>query len=219
MDVLEIYTDASIRTFNNGRIFGCSGALCPTTNESRCIIVPDTTNNRSELLAIYLGVQLANEIINRNNNIYSQIFIYSDSQFSIFGLTRWINQWLKTIDKNGIMYGSNNKPVKNQELFAMILSYITVNNLNICFRHQAGHVRYTSVKMLAKANETFYKSNGYYLKPEDIYKISYYNDLVDKTTRSKLDGVNPNDYPISTIDQNNNLVRYIIPKDFKYHLN
>ena len=48
--------------------------------------------------------------------------------------------------------------------------------------------------MLQKANETFKRSNGFYLRPEEIYKISYYNDIVDKTSRAKLEGINPNDF-------------------------
>lgn len=213
---LEIYTDASIKTFNNGRTFGCSGALCTTTEESRYIITPDTTNNKSELLGVFLGLQLAKEIMDRNPNMYNGVYIYSDSQFSIFGLTRWIYGWMKTADSNGVIYGSNKQPVKNQELFMMILNYISANGLNVFFRHQAGHVRYTSQKMLSKANETFFRSNGYYLKPEEIYKISYYNDIVDKTSRAKLDGVNPDDFQI--INASLQPVRYVIPRNFKQYL-
>ena len=192
--ILEIFTDASIRAFDNGRVFGCSGALCSTTGNSKYVINPDTTNNRSELIGIYLGVQLAHELIMNNPNVYDEIYLYSDSQFGIFGLTKWIYGWMKTKDCNGVMYGSNGQPVKNQELFVMILNYLSTNNLKVHFFHQAGHVRYSSLKMLQKANETFKRSNGFYLRPEEIYKISYYNDIVDKTSRAKLEGINPNDF-------------------------
>ena len=84
----------------------------------------------------------------------------------------------------------------------------------------AGHVRYTSTKMLSKANDTFNKSNGYYLRPEDIYKISYYNDIVDKTSRAKLDNINPNEFPIvgNGCDYTT-MVNYKIPEDFKNYIN
>lgn len=216
--VLEIYTDASIRTFSNGRTFGCSGALCSTTGESRYIITPDSTNNKSELIAIYMGVALADEIRKRHLKSYD-IHLYSDSQFGIFGLTKWIYGWLKTIDNNGIIYGSNKQPVKNQELFAMILSYLSMNKLKVNFHHIAGHVRYTSTKMLAKANETYKSSNGVYLRPEDIYKVSYYNDIVDKTSRAKLDSINPNEFPILDNDNTTQMCSYIIPDDFRYFIN
>lgn len=216
--ILEIYTDASIRTYPNGRTFGCSGTLCATTGESRYIITPDTTNNKSELLAIYTGVVLADNT-RRSMSEPCEIHLYSDSQFGVFGLTKWIYGWLRNTDSNGIMYGSNKKPVKNQELFAMILSYLSMNKLKVNFHHIAGHVRYTSTKMLAKANETYKASNGVYLRPEDIYKVSYYNDIVDKTSRLKLDSINPNEFPILNDNNSIQMCSYVIPDDFRHFIN
>ena len=214
--VLEIYTDASMRTFPNGRTFGCSGAIAPHVNQSCYVINPDSTNNRSELVAVYLGVQMANHIKTQHPE-YDEIHLYSDSKFSIAGLTKWIYSWEKTMDTNGIMYGSNKEPVKNQDLFVMILSYLAINKLKIHFHHQAGHVRYTSIKMLKKANQTFYGSNGYYLTPEDIFKISYYNGIVDATSRAKLDSINPNEFMVTNTD-NNNMARYVLPKNFRNYI-
>jgi ribonuclease HI len=207
---LEIYTDASIRTFNN-RTFGCSGAICPITGNSMYTINPDTTNNKSELLAIFNGVKLAYGLTWDLPEEH-EIHIYSDSQFAIFGLTKWIYGWLRNRDKNGVMYGSNKLPVKNQELFAMILTFMVKNNLKIHFHHQSGHVNYASEKSLTEANEVFYKSNGYYLAREDIYKISYYNDIVDKASRAKLDNIDVNEFPV--FQNNVEMLRYKIPYGF-----
>ena len=71
--------------------------------------------------------------------------------------------------------------------------------------------------MLYDANEVFNKSNGYYLRPEDIYKISYYNDFVDKSTRSKLENINPNNFPILN-NGNKEMVNICLPKDFKKYI-
>lgn len=213
-NTLEICTDASIRTFPNGRVFGCAGALCITTMEQDFLVSQDTTNNRSELLAIYLGLKLGKRIMDSNPN-YKNLIIYSDSQFAIFGLTKWMPGWMRTQDTNGIIYGSNGKPVKNQELFMCILSYITTNYLNVTFRHCSGHVRYTSTKMLGKANNTFYKSNGFYLRPEDIFKLAYYNDIVDNSTRELLQSINPDVYPV--MDYSNNyqvMTKYATPNNY-----
>lgn len=214
--ILEIYTDASIRTFNNGRVFGCAGALCPRTGESKYTILPDSTNNKAELIGIYNGILLAHNAVLREPEMYNQIDLYSDSQFGIFGLTKWIYGWVRTMDINGIIYGSNKQPVKNQELFLMILSYLSTNNLRINFYHQAGHVRYTSQKMLEKANRVFKTSNGFSLLPEDIYKISYYNDIVDRTSRDKLQNINPDNFAINNI--NECPVRYVLPKNFRQYI-
>lgn len=202
--ILEIYTDASIKTFgkgtNNERTFGCAGAICPRANKSRYEILPDTTNNKAELIAVFNGVLLADEI-RQENSEYDEIYIYSDSKFSIYGLTQWIYSWLDKKDSNGILHGSNGEPVKNQELFAMILAYLVNNKLRINFRHQAGHINTRSEKSMNNANTVFKSSNGYSLFPEDIYKISLYNDMVDKNTRSKLDGINPDKYPVVPNDK------------------
>ena len=213
-NVLEICTDASIRTFPNGRVFGCAGALCITTLEQDYLISQDTTNNRSELLGIYLGLKLGKRIMDQRPE-YDSMVIYSDSQFAVFGLTRWMQGWMKNKDQNGIIYGSNGKPVKNQELFMCILSYITSNQLKVSFKHCSGHVRYTSIKMLRLANETYYKSNGTYLRPEDIYKLAYYNDIVDNSTREYLQKINPDMYPIMDYSNNHNIMtKYIVPNNY-----
>lgn len=213
-NILEICTDASIRTFPNGRTFGCAGALCITTLEEEYLVSQDTTNNRSELLAVYLGLKLGKRIMDENPN-YDSIIIYSDSQFAIFGLTKWMPQWMTTRDPNGIIYGSNGKPVKNQELFMCILSYITTNQLKVTFRHCSGHVRYTSTKILQKANDAYYRSNGMYLRPEDIYKISYYNGIVDAHTREYLQTINPDVYPVMDYSNNHQVMtKYVVPNNY-----
>lgn len=219
MSVLEIMTDASIRKYPNGRIFGCAGALCINTGQTVFSISQDSTNNRSELLAIYLGIKMAKDLLDQNPMLYNEVILYSDSQFGIFGLTRWMKDWVKNRDKNGVMYGTNSKPVKNQELFMCIITFLAVNNLKIKFRHCSGHVRYTSTKKLEEANQVFYRSNGYYLRPEDIYKIAYYNDIIDKETRNQLDTVNPDMYPV--LDYSDNFMvmcRYCIPPNYQNYI-
>ena len=213
MAVMEIYTDASMRTLDDGRVFGCSGALCANTGQAKYTINPDSTNNKSELLAVFLGVQLAHQIMMENPGVYESIDLYSDSQFSIFGLTRWMPGWLKTKDANGIIYGSNRRPVKNQELFAMILTYMVNNNLRIRFLHMAGHIRMTSLKRLGVANYVFNKSNGFCLRPDEVFKISYYNDIVDRTSRSKLYSINPSNFPTRLSGEES--IKYEFPPNFR----
>ena len=213
-NILEICTDASIRKFPNGRTFGCAGALCITTMEEEHLVSQDTTNNRSELLAVYLGLKLGKRIMDKNPE-YESMIIYSDSQFAIFGLTRWMPGWMKTMDENGIIYGSNGLPVKNQELFMCILSYITANKLKVTFRHVSGHVRYSSIKNLKVANDAYFKSNGMYLRPEDIFKLAYYNNIVDNSTREYLKTIDPDIYPV--MDYSNNyqvMTKYVVPSTY-----
>ena len=218
MNNLEICVDASMRKFGD-RTFGCSGAYCINNDMDTYLISPDSTNNRSELLSIYIGIKMAERIINQFPSLYDSIIIYSDSQFSVYGLKKWIYNWIRTQDENGVFYGTNAQPVANQELFKAIITYCISNNIVIKLYHQQGHVRYTSTKCLNKANQVFYNSNGFYLKPEDIYKISYYNDLIDRKSRNRLNSINPNDYPIMdySIDKNN-VIRYCIPRGFNKYI-
>ena len=74
-------------------------------------------------------------------------------------------------------------------------------------------------KLGKKANETYKASNGVYLRPEDIYKVSYYNDIVDKTSRLKLDSINPNEFPILNDNNSIQMCSYVIPDDFRHFIN
>ena len=209
MNALEVCTDASLKTYDNGRVFTCAGAICLNNMEERYYVDADSTNNRGELLGIYLGVRMIHEEL-MTNPVYDKLVIYSDSQFGIFGIRDWMNSWLIHQDAHGTLYGTNKKPVINQELFKMIVSYCITNRLPIHFYHQRGHVNTNSSKKLANANRDFHTSNGFVLRPENIFKISFYNDIVDKNSRQVLEGINPDMFPLRNINEQNEICRYII---------
>ena len=220
MNILEICTDASLKTFvDTGRVFTCSGAISINSSQERYVVTSDSTNNRGELLGVYLGVKLAHEELLSNPGRYDRVYVYSDSQFAVYGLRDWMKGWIKTCDANGIIYGSNNKPVKNQELFMMIITYCVTNKLKIYFFNQKGHVNTNSSKALANANMQFKTANGFLLRPDEIFKISFFNDIVDKNSRNILDSINPDDYPIITHTVNDRyMCRYIVPDNFKQYI-
>ena len=64
----------------------------------------DTTNNRMELLSVIKSLEILNQLC--------EIELYSDSQYVIKGITKWIYNWRK---KN--WRGSNKKPIKNKDLW------------------------------------------------------------------------------------------------------
>lgn len=222
---IDIYCDASMKTYNNGRTFGCSYAMCPLSpHYVRYLISPDSTNNRSEIIAVHLAIELGYEIIKLEKEVngieYDHINIYSDSQFTIFGLTKWMPTWIKSMDSHGIMYNSSREPVKNQELFKAILASVAEKKIKINLFHQAGHVNLNNPRKLAEANKIFEKSNGFILMPEDIYKISFYNDIVDKKSRDLLEYVNPDNY--IRMDYSNNHLRtmcnYVVPENYRKYI-
>ena len=216
--VLEICPDASITRYPDGRTFGCSGAYAIQTDMQVYYISPDTTSNRSEVLGVYAGVKLA-DTIRRERPEFDEFIIYSDSQFAIYGLTKWLSDWIKN-SKKGIMYGSNGKPVKNQELFILIAKYLVDNNLRVQFRHCKGHTAITNKMSLQKASEVFEKSNGYWPRPEEVYKISYYNNIVDNTSREKLQYIDPNVYPKYNYGNLNNITNktLLVPPNYKEYI-
>ena len=215
--VLEICCDASIKTYPNGRTFGCAGAIATGYNIKKIKVIPDTTNNRSELFAMFLAIKLAEEL--QVMTRFDEVIIYSDSKFTVFGLKVWMDKWLSSRDANGIMYGYNNEPVKNQELFGMIISYMVKNNLRFNIRHQKGHINQTE-KKLQIADRVFFESNGYHLDRETLSRISFYNDIIDKTTKQVLMTTNPDMYPIININTDNSVMmcNYIIPSNYKEYI-
>ena len=84
----------------------------------------ETTNNRMEMFAVIEALKKAsNEAV---------INLYTDSKYVINGISNWINNW-----KNNEWRTSNNKPVKNYELWKKIDFYNT--NLNINWHWVKGH--------------------------------------------------------------------------------
>ena len=213
MKKLEICCDASITTYPNGRTFGCAGAVAIGLDIERTMIVPDTTNNIAELMAMYIAVKLADELSAID---HYDTTIYADSKFVVFGMKVWMDSWLRTMDRNGIMYNSNNEPVKNQDLFAMIISYMTTNNLRLKIRHQKGHVKVLSEGSMAVADRVFQRSNGYRLDHDSLSRISYYNNTTAWDTQHAFKEINPNDYPIQPqTDGLENVCKYVIPCNYK----
>ena len=190
-DSLTIFTDASIKAKPDGTNYGCPGFVAVDGNgiiDSGYIVYDNTTNNDSEIKAIRMGVMAANKY--KNN--YKYIRLFSDSQLCIFGLRQRIYSWLNNIN-NGYICGYDGNPIKNQEIFIEIAYYITQNNLNIEFYHQRGHISLTNPTQLEKARNDFLKFNefspGTEIDMELVKTISYYNNMVDQTSRNTLNSV------------------------------
>lgn len=216
MSNLEICCDASTTTFPNGRTFGCAGAITTFTGIERTCIVPDATNNKAELMAMYTAIKLVQELCTTNQ--YDDITIYADSKFVVYGMKVWMDNWLLNKDENDILYNYNKEPVKNQDLFKMIISYMVINNLKIKIRHQKGHVKVLNEKSMAQAARVFRDSNHYDIDHDTLSRISFYNDKIDRDTKAILTTVNPNDYPISNQEDFIIPCKYVIPYNYKEYV-
>lgn len=184
---LNIFTDASISNIGQNYI-GCSGAVAVTGHFDNMKIVdevfkinPESTNNNSEIKAIYYGIQLAIQ----HQYEYDTINLFSDSKISIFGLREWIKNWVE-VSKGNVLIGSTNKPVSNQQEILGCIYTILENDLNINLYHQKGHCeKEASVR---QALVVFKSSNNIerFITFDYVMNISRWNCYVDQKSRSIL---------------------------------
>lgn len=186
-NVLNIFCDASI-TNHNGETIGCPGAIVIKYNndelyisDSKFEILRNTTNNKSELTAIFLALQLALKY----RDIYPIINIFSDSKISVFGLRDWIFSWINTIDEDGIIYSSSGLEVANQDIIKKIINFVVYNKLRFNLFHQKGHVTSTE-NMINRSQKVFNQSNNILIDRDIDLVINKYNNIIDNQTRNKL---------------------------------
>lgn len=84
-----------------------------------------TTNNIMEMTAII-------ESLKNTNLLYNQIHIFTDSQYVINGITKWIKEWINNNWKT-----SKKTQVLNKDLWENL--YILTNNRNILWHHVKSH--------------------------------------------------------------------------------
>lgn len=206
MRSINIFTDASITKTMYGETIGCSGAiLMEDVNIHKYEISRDSTNNISEIMAIKLAVQLALE----NRDKFDIVNIWSDSQWSIYGLTKWIRSWMNNME-NHVMMNSSRQPVKNQQIFLSIMKMIVENNLRVNFYHIKGHVDTHNIKSINHAVSVFNRANNASISRDKIYKMATMNNMVDDTTRKLLD----DNRAVAPIHLHRGIVNPIFDKNF-----
>ena len=182
MRELNIFTDASITTTIYEETIGCAGAICMENNNlCKFQVLRDSTNNISEITAVKLAIELALE----NRDKFDIVNIWADSQWSIFGLTKWIKSWMNN-SRDGIMYNSSGDRVKNQQIFLSIIKLISENNLRVNFYHIKGHVIANNISSINHAISVFNKANGCSISREKMFMAVNMNNMVDNQTRNIL---------------------------------
>lgn len=116
LNVINIYTDGSLRKTPDGNI--CGYGIYFPGGELKNVAAPfnigEITNNRAELHAIHQAIV---RVI--KNYTFDLINIYTDSEYSQKILTEWIIKWKKNNWRN-----SKKKPVENQDLIKKIDKYL-----------------------------------------------------------------------------------------------
>ena len=179
---LNIFTDASMRTFKN-EVIGAPGYVAVIGNEivyEDIRILRQSTNSESELYAIYMAIQYA--LVNRHK--VQVINIFSDSQFAIYGLREWIFGWMHNI-RNDRIYNSSKKEVAHQNIFMSIIYTILQYDLQINLYHNRGHFTETKIKQFIE----LFKVHNFlceYIDFDTARMIMKYNNHIDIATRTKL---------------------------------
>lgn len=186
---LNIFCDASIVKMPDGECISCPGAIAVITDgngfqsiiEDKFDCLRFSTNNRGELTAILLALELANKY---KDDFYT-INIFSDSKISVCGLREWIFNWIKNIDKNGSMISSSGTEVMNQDIIKHIITYVVTNNIKFNLYHVKGHVNQSGGPN--NAIKVFNVSNKIDLDNMNTIKLmAQFNDKIDHLTGEVL---------------------------------
>ena len=136
VDEIIIFTDGSLikKIDNDGEpvIYCGYGIYFPNKelgNISRPFTRGNKTNQRAELWAIYVAL-----LIIKKNLRYNIAKIYTDSEYSIKSLTKWIHIWKKNGWKT-----SKGKPVENTDIIIPIDSLLEPQRDKIIFIHVKAH--------------------------------------------------------------------------------
>jgi ribonuclease HI len=106
---------------------------------------PDTTNNKMELTAAIKGLQ--------ELKYPCTVELYTDSQYLINGIDQWIDGWKKRNWKT-----SDNKPVKNQELWVELDRLKSIHTIK--WNYVKGHASNKYNNRCDELATSAYKTNG-----------------------------------------------------------
>lgn len=191
-NALNIFADASILKPGDEKYYiGCPGiiAIFPDgTRNFKYQVWYNSTNNRSEMLAIKLAVEFV--YFYGLQNKFDTINIFSDSGLCVNSLRSWYKSWYTNIVGN-VLYkpvSSNSKevvPVANQDVLVYILNLMCNMGKPLHLYHQKGHTTKTK-----KGNEIshghFLRYNNIDLNFEELMFVNDNNNAVDKATRDIL---------------------------------
>ena len=147
--------------------------------EPGLMILPDSTNNKSEMLAIALAVDYAFQ----NQKSTSGINIFSDSKVSVYSLTKWIWGWKKKSEGLNHFIKMDGELVNNNVMLIDTLYKISQIDVPVKIYHQKGHCNSTEM-----CKKFFKESNGVEINDDDAIKLNKYNNFIDTTTRNFLLG-------------------------------
>ena len=219
-NAVNVFTDASTARLNfNGKEVN---TICPafvTTIgggivEYGSTIFSNTTNSYGEIYALLLGIQSL--IKYKNTDLF--LNVYSDSEISVKGLTKWIKKWFYCGRRESILRAKSGMPVANQEVFLEIMREVIDANVHINVINVLGHTDSDNVNDMIKFVRYFYKENDipmHSLPTEYLQEMAKFNDLVDEMSRNALYKVIKEESPLKHSKLNMAPI-YWFPKEDDY---
>lgn len=183
---VKVYTDSSLKNIN-GSSYVSFGYIIESQIFNINIsdyMIQEGTISYGEMNAIYLAILKLEEllflgIIPHNSNI----ILFSDSEFCVNSLTKWIYGWMKRRDENGYYIKSTGGYVAYQYLLDNIISCIIRSNMKINIFHTYGHVNdFNKVKKL----QSKLRSDGLNMNRSMVKEVGSYNQLVDINSRNNF---------------------------------
>ena len=217
---VNVFTDASVsKIVKDGRKVNI---VCPAyivtigggIVEYGSKIISDTTNSYGEIFALYMGIRAMMKY--KDSDLF--LHVYSDSEISVKGLTKWISNWYYTGKSDYILRNNSGLPVINQEIFIEIIKTLIYNNVHINILNILGHTDKNDVVQMNKFLKYFYKSND--IRPHSIpieylQEMAGFNDVVDRMSRDSIFKVIKEDDPFKH-PKLNQPPMYWYPKEWQF---
>lgn len=114
-----IYTDGASLKKPGGKFVGGYAAILVCDGHKKIVsgTESDTTNNRMELKGVISGLEALKRPVSAT--------IVTDSQYVMFGITKWIKNW-----KRSNWIGASGKPVSNRDLWEALDKQCSTHSIN-----------------------------------------------------------------------------------------
>lgn len=206
-----LFTDGAV---SSGRTCGAAVLLDFCTKDNTVEILDhsikineNSTNNEAE----FFGILKALELVDDND----ECFIYSDSEYCINSLTKWIKVWYKTFSykRDSViitpkMVSKSGKEVKNCKLIIYIINKIVNRNIKVHFMHVRGHMNPNNKSDLDTQAGYFSKANNIALEiaKKQAKFICKFNNYIDNFAKTILKNYMNGEYD-SDINEINELLK------------
>ena len=146
---MEIFTDGACSGNPGNGGFGIVIVNGKTITEYQSKCFHNVTNNQMELSAIITALKLL-----KHNNVTGNVTLYSDSEYCVNSITKWLNTWIK----NNYNIGSK-KEIKNIPLWEEFRKLRDSINCKVEYLWVKGHEN-NEFNNLADQNAVSAKKSG-----------------------------------------------------------